>query len=61
MAQPQSKRVRTSDAQRPRDPSEELSQVAGLVERRRMQNRISQRNYREIGMVKPRGPILTPQ
>ncbi|KAL8830171.1 MAG: hypothetical protein Q9170_005857 [Blastenia crenularia] len=43
-----SKRMRSSndDAQRPLDPSEELSQVAGLVERRRLQNKISQRNYR---------------
>ena len=29
-----------------RDQSEELSEVASLVEKRRMQNRISQRNYR---------------
>ncbi|KAL9595340.1 MAG: hypothetical protein Q9219_006494 [cf. Caloplaca sp. 3 TL-2023] len=42
------KRMRSTndDAQRPLDPSEELSQVAGLVERRRLQNKISQRNYR---------------
>ncbi|KAL8721230.1 MAG: hypothetical protein Q9225_002042 [Loekoesia sp. 1 TL-2023] len=47
-SQPSSKRMRTqnNDAQRPLDPQEELSQVAGLVERRRLQNKISQRNYR---------------
>ncbi|KAL6720626.1 hypothetical protein ACLMJK_002551 [Lecanora helva] len=48
--QSQSKRIRTNDTQRPRDPTEELSQVAGLVERRRMQNRISQRNYRKVSV-----------
>ncbi|KAL8944143.1 MAG: hypothetical protein Q9216_000648 [Gyalolechia sp. 2 TL-2023] len=48
-SQTSSKRMRTGSdgSQRPLDPSEELSQVAGLVERRRLQNKISQRNYRE--------------
>ncbi|KAL9004710.1 MAG: hypothetical protein Q9188_002485 [Gyalolechia gomerana] len=47
-SQTSSKRMRTGSdgSQRPLDPSEELSQVAGLVERRRLQNKISQRNYR---------------
>ncbi|KAI4123478.1 MAG: hypothetical protein LQ338_005242 [Usnochroma carphineum] len=47
-SQSSSKRIRTrdDDAQCPLDPNEELSQVAGLVERRRLQNKISQRNYR---------------
>ena len=36
----------TDEVQRARDPREELSEVAGLVERRRLQNKISQRNYR---------------
>ncbi|KAI9770824.1 MAG: hypothetical protein M1839_003050 [Geoglossum umbratile] len=46
--QPALKRGRTaaSDLRGCQDPSEELSQVTNLVERRRMQNRISQRNYR---------------
>ncbi|KAL8926657.1 MAG: hypothetical protein Q9208_002731 [Pyrenodesmia sp. 3 TL-2023] len=36
----------TKNSPQPQDPREELSQVAGLVEKRRIQNRISQRNYR---------------
>lgn len=36
----------TKNSSQPQDPREELSQVAGLVEKRRIQNRISQRNYR---------------
>ncbi|ERF73028.1 hypothetical protein EPUS_07122 [Endocarpon pusillum Z07020] len=39
-------RTATSEAQDHRDPGEEFLQVAGLVERRRLQNRIAQRNYR---------------
>ena len=44
---PPIKRGRTAASEREyQSPSEELSQVANLVERRRVQNRISQRNYR---------------
>lgn len=31
----------------PRDASEELTQVTNLIEKRRLQNRISQQNYRK--------------
>lgn len=53
--QTSSKRMRTGSdgSQRPLDPSEELSQVAGLVERRRLQNKISQRNYRKFDLAVP--------
>ncbi|MCJ1389441.1 hypothetical protein MMC18_002298 [Xylographa bjoerkii] len=46
--QPVIKRARTvsTDPKAQQDLSEELSQVADLVEKRRLQNRISQRNYR---------------
>ncbi|KAF2201231.1 hypothetical protein GQ43DRAFT_480895 [Delitschia confertaspora ATCC 74209] len=45
--QPPVKRGRTAASERGYlSPTEELSQVASLVERRRVQNRISQRNYR---------------
>lgn len=39
----------------PRDASEELTQVTNLIEKRRLQNRISQQNYR-----KQTKSILTP-
>lgn len=46
-SQPPMKRGRTAATDRDyQSASEELSQVANLVERRRVQNRISQRNYR---------------
>ncbi|KAL9029114.1 MAG: hypothetical protein Q9196_002611 [Gyalolechia fulgens] len=60
-SQTSSKRIRAGSdgSQRPLDPSEELSQVAGLVERRRLQNKISQRNYREsITVALPRSVSL---
>lgn len=46
------KRARTSAAtanspKSPRDASEELTQVTNLIEKRRLQNRISQQNYRK--------------
>ena len=46
------KRARTAAAtssspKSPRDASEELTQVTNLIEKRRLQNRISQQNYRE--------------
>ncbi|MCJ1380004.1 hypothetical protein MMC17_003107 [Xylographa soralifera] len=46
--QPVTKRARTvsTDPKAQQDLTEELSQVADLVEKRRLQNRISQRNYR---------------
>ncbi|KAF7507273.1 hypothetical protein GJ744_010707 [Endocarpon pusillum] len=40
------RRTATSEAQDHRDFGEEFLQVAGLVEKRRLQNRIAQRNYR---------------
>ena len=54
-SQASSKRAKThnEDAQRPHDLSEERSQVAGLVEKRRLQNRISQRNYRTYYLYDP--------
>lgn len=53
-SQPSTKRARriASDPKGQQDTNEELSQVANLVEKRRLQNRISQRNYREQGCSK---------
>jgi hypothetical protein len=45
--QPLPKRGRTVSDLEYQSATEELSRVASLVERRRVQNRISQRNYRE--------------
>lgn len=54
------KRARTSTGtvnspKSPRDASEELTQVTNLIEKRRLQNRISQQNYRKYikSMSKP--------
>lgn len=53
------KRARTSatanSPKSPRDASEELTQVTNLIEKRRLQNRISQQNYRKYTKS-----ILTP-
>ena len=51
------KRAR-SDSQRTQDLSEERSQVISLVQKRRLQNRISQRNYRTY-RLQSRNPIST--
>ena len=51
-SQPQPKRARTRESgSHSQGPQEELSQVTGLVEKRRLQNRISQRNYRELQFI----------
>ena len=51
--QPQLKRAKTTkDTSQTQDSREELSQVTGLVEKRRLQNRISQRNYRKYQFCK---------
>lgn len=49
MSQPLAKRARihATHSRGQLNPNEEFSQVVDLVERRRLQNRISQRNYRE--------------